>query len=30
MEGDSERLKPRHISVQGLLILLLHVADELS
>jgi len=25
-----ERLKPRHIAVQGLRILLLHVADELS
>ena len=29
MAGYPERLKPRHIAVQGLRILLLHMADEL-
>lgn len=30
MARSPERLKPRHIAVQGLRILLLHVADELA
>lgn len=29
MAGSPERLKPRHIAVQGLRILLLHMVDEL-
>lgn len=29
MAGSPERLKPRHIAVQGLRILLLRMADEL-
>ncbi len=29
MEGSPKRLKPRHIAVQGLRILLLRMADEL-
>lgn len=30
MARSPERLKPRHIAVQGLRILLLHVVDELA
>lgn len=30
MAGSPERLKPRHISMQGLRILLLRMADELT